>query len=144
MGIIAGGYKFTQEDREKAGKTKRINSSLRKIAKKVRGMAATDKDSIELFESYDIPVNEQTVGYVIVLKMVEGAKAGNKDDRRDFMRLTGDDPDVIAKEADIELKKAQAEQKTGGTTDIEDLSGIWGMINEPDTNDRLGQSKPEA
>jgi len=39
------------------------------------------------------------------------------------------------KKEEIELKKAQAEAKAGDVTDIEDLSALAEMINEPDQDD---------
>ena len=57
---------------------------------------------------------------------------GNRDDRRDFMRMTGDDPDVEYKEEELKLKKSQVAGKD--EHDVEDLSGIWGMVHEPDAD----------
>ena len=115
--LIPGGYKFTDEDRQKARESKRVNSSFRKMAKKIRGFPVTDPDDIKFLEAHDIPVQEQTLGTLIVLRAAVGASLGNKDDRRDYMRMTGDDPDVMAKEAEIDIKKQQLEQKNGTDTE---------------------------
>ena len=107
---------------------------MRKMAKKLRGLPAPTDEAL-LLKAFGLPEQDWTIGNAIVLKTVLGAMAGNKDDRRDYMRMTGDDPDVAAKEADLDLKKKQAEQKNEISADVEDLRPVAELLNEPDTND---------
>lgn len=133
--LIPGGYKFTEEDRAKSKQTRRTNSAMRKMAKKIRGFPWKEADDVALMKQFGIPISEQTLGMMVVLRTAVLAASGDKDARRDFLRMTGDDPDVANKEAELALKKAQLEQKTGDVTDIEDLSALAEMLNEPDTDD---------
>ena len=108
--LIPGGHKLTDEDRAKARESRRVNSSLRKTARKVRGLAWSDDESDKLFDAFAIPEQERTVGTLIVLRAAIGAMAGNKEDRRDYIRLSGDDPDVAVREEELKLKQAQADR----------------------------------
>lgn len=135
--LIPGSHKLTDEDRKKAQESRRINSSMRKIARKIRGFAVNDEDDIALFDEYDIPVQERTIGTLIVLRAAIGASLGNKDDRRDYLRMTGDDPDVAAKEAEVELKKALQEKPDESSAVADDpclavLEQIRGAVNDAD------------
>lgn len=47
-------------------------------------------------------------------------------------RILGEDPDLEIKREDLKLRKAQAEQKTGTSADVEDLKPLAEMLNEPD------------
>ena len=125
--LIPGQHKFTTEERQKAYASRKVNSSMRKLAKLIRGAPAFDSEA-EILEYFNIPVNNRTVGAVIVAKTAIGAMAGNKDDRRDFMRMTGDDPDVAVKEEDLKLKKGQTEEQN--TTIIDPSIEILKQIRE--------------
>ena len=131
----SSGHKLTPDEvlkgGKKSGEVRRINASFRQLAKRIRGSQAPESE-VELLEMFGIPVNSQTVGAVIVARTAIGAMQGNRDDRRDFMRMTGDDPDVEYKEEELKLKKSQVAGKD--EHDVEDLSGIWGMVHEPDAD----------
>ena len=133
--LIPGGYKFTKEDQLKSARTRSVNAAMRKMAKKIRGMAWTDADDVTLMNQFGIPITEQSLGMMVVLRTAILAAQGDKDARRDFLRMTGDDPDVAIKEEELKLKKAQLEQKSGDVTDIEDLRPLARLLNEPDTDD---------
>ena len=115
--LIPGSHKLTDADREKARESRRINSSLRKTAKEIRGLAWSDDDADKLFDAFAIPEQKRTVGTLIVLQAAYGAMKGNQGDRRDYIRLTGDDPDVAAKEEELKLKKEQTEEKDAQVID---------------------------
>ena len=102
--LIPGAHKLTDEDRRKGKEARRVNSSIRKMARKLRGTAWTNEDDVR------IPEQEQTLGMMIVVRTAVKAAAGDKDARRDFMRMTGDDPDVAVREAELKLKQAQADR----------------------------------
>ena len=108
-----GAHKFTDADREKARQSKMVNTSMRKTAKKLRGTAWTeDADAVKLFDAFAIPEQERTVGTLIVIRAALGAMAGNQGDRHDYIRLTGDDPDVAVREEELKLKKEQQTNQT--------------------------------
>lgn len=115
--LIPGAHKLTDEDRQKGKEARRVNSSFRKMAKKLRGTAWTNEDDVRILEAFGIPEQEQTLGMMIVVRTAVKAAAGDKDARRDFLRMTGDDPDVAAKEKELDLKKEQASQKNGTDTE---------------------------
>ena len=133
--LIPGAHKLTDEDRRKGREAKRVNNSFRKMAKKLRGSAWLNKDDVTILNAFGIPEQEQTLGMMVVLRTAILAASGDKDARRDFMRMTGDDPDVAIKEEELKLKKAQLEQKSGDVTDIEDLRPLARLLNEPDADD---------
>lgn len=120
--LIPGGYKLTDEDRAKARESRRVNASMRKTAKEVRGTAWSSAEADAIFDAFGIPEQKRTVGTLIVLRAALGAMEGNQGDRRDYIRLTGDDPDVAAEETELKLKQAQAEQKSGGDTERQEAA----------------------
>jgi len=105
--LIPGAHKLTDEDRKKGKEARRVNSSFRKMAKKLRGVAWQNKDDVAILNAFGIPEQEQTLGMMVVVRAAVLAAAGDKDARRDFMRMTGDDPDVASKEEELKLKKQQ-------------------------------------
>lgn len=122
--LIPGAHKLTDEDRRKGKEARRVNSSFRKMAKKLRGVAWQDKDDVAIFKAFGIPEQEQTLGMMVVVRTAVLAAAGDKDARRDFMKMTGDDPDVVAKEEELKLKKEQAQRMYPENPDYEDTSVI--------------------
>lgn len=108
--LIPGAHKLTDEDRRKGKEARRVNSSIRKMARKLRGTAWTNEDDVRILEAFGIPEQEQTLGMMIVVRTAVKAAAGDKDARRDFMRMTGDDPDVAVREEELKLKQAQADR----------------------------------
>ena len=134
--LIPGAHKLTDEDRRKGKEARRVNNNFRKMAKKLRGTAWLNEDDAKLFSAFDIPEQEQTLGMMIVLRTAVKAAAGDKDARRDFMRMTGDDPDVAVREEELKIKR-EAVGKATERSDVEDLSILAELINGPDADDRV-------
>lgn len=135
--LIPGSHKLTDADREKARESRRINSSLRRTARKIRGLAWSDDEADKLFDAFAIPEQERTVGTLIVLRAAFGAMEGNQGDRRDYIRLSGDDPDVAVKEEEIQLKKSQLDQAKEAPEDtaVSAWSEVLGQIRGVMEND---------
>ena len=133
--IRPGEYKFTDNDREKSHESKRINSAIKKNALKYRGLPVTDPKDIAFMESYGIPKEEQTLGNLSVLRAWVDASKGDKDARRDIIRMSGDDPEEKRKEAELKLKKMQLETQGSTATPGDDpclavLEQIRGAMND--------------
>ena len=124
--IRPGEYKFTDEDREKSHESKRINSAIKKSALKYRGLPVTDPKDIAFMELYSIPKNEQTLGNLSVLRAWVDASKGDKDARRDAIRMSGDDPEEKRKEEELKLKKSQLDQAKEAPEDT--AASAWSEV----------------
>ncbi|MBQ6508066.1 MAG: hypothetical protein IJI07_01210 [Flexilinea sp.] len=62
-------------------------------------------------------------------------KTGDAGTFEKIMEYAGKSPKSRREDEELQLRKAQLEQKSGDVTDIEDLRALAEMINEPDADD---------
>ena len=62
-------------------------------------------------------------------------KTGDAGTFEKIMEYAGKAPKSRREDEELQLRKAQLEQKSGDVTDIEDLRALAEMINEPDADD---------
>ena len=132
--LDAGRHKFTDGDRQKSHESKRVNSSIRKSALKYRGFPVTEAKDILFMASYGIPPEEQTLGNLIALRAAVDAAKGDKDARRDYLKMTGDDPEEKRRDEELKLKKRDSERRNpkddGGPTIFEQM--VRELYERPD------------
>ena len=120
-----GEYKLSQEEAKRGGKKSAESRRQRKAIKTAileAIYAETEAGSTEL---------EEMIGGMI--RRVK--KTGDPGTFEKIMEYVGKSPKNRREEEELELRKAQLEQKAGEVTDIEDLRALAEMINEPDADD---------
>lgn len=128
--LIKAGDRTPSERREAArkagqasGASRRRNAALKKLFKQVAALDAPDRVRAEM-SLMGIPEDEQTVLMAIAVSTGKLAALGDKDARRDFIRMIGEDPDLELKREELKLKQAEAERKhpqSGGPTVFEQM-----------------------
>ena len=118
-------YKLSREEAKRGGKKSAESRRQRKAIKTAileAIYAETEAGSTEL---------EEMIGGMI--RRVK--KTGDPGTFEKIMEYVGKSPKNRREEEELELRKAQLEQKAGEVTDIEDLRALAEMINEPDADD---------
>ena len=123
--LIPGQHRLTVEEQSKAGK-KSVEVRRQRKAIKTAILEAiyaeTEAGSTEL---------EEMIGGMI-RRVKKTGDAGTFDK---IMEYAGKSPKSRREDEELQLRKAQLEQKSGDVTDIEDLRVLAEMINEPDADD---------
>ena len=123
--LIPGQHRLTVEEQSKAGK-KSVEVRRQRKAIKTAILEAiyaeTEAGSTEL---------EEMIGGMI--RRVK--KTGDAGTFEKIMEYAGKSPKSRREDEELQLRKAQLEQKSGDVTDIEDLRALAEMINEPDADD---------
>lgn len=79
-------------------------------------------------ESGNLVLDDMIAGMIKRVKRMGDPAAWEK-----IMEYADMSPERKRMDAELDLKKSQVEKKD--SVDIEDLSRIWGSVNEPDTDD---------
>ena len=112
--LIPGQHKLTDEERArgraKAKETLRRRSTLKQLFKAVSKMDAPN-DIRAVMAEMGIPENEHTILAGIAVTTGRLAAMGDKDARRDFIKMIGADPDDIRKDKELELREKEIERK---------------------------------
>lgn len=119
-----GEYKLSQEEAKRGGKK---SGAARRERKAVRQAIL------------DAIYAETETGGTVLDDMIGGMikrviKTGDQAAFEKLMEYAKKSPKDKREEEELALRKAQLEQKTGDTTDIEDLRALAEMINEPDAD----------
>lgn len=91
-----------------SGKVRKRNATLRQLCKMVGKMPAPDATKV-IMSQMGVPEEEQNILMGIAVMMGYQAALGDKDARRDYAKITGEDPEEKRKDEELKLKKAQAE-----------------------------------
>lgn len=115
----------------KSGEARRRKRTLKQLARQFLA-ADTGREDLHAALQESGFDDDHSNAAVLIMQIANEAFSGNMRAAELLIKISGEDPDQQREDKKLKMKKMTM---TSGAPDIEDLACIWGMINEPDTEE---------